>query len=37
MLEMVGESFTGVTVRRKLVLVLSWPSLTVRVMVAEPF
>jgi hypothetical protein len=34
--EITGASFTGVTVRRKARLVESWPSLTVRVMVAVP-
>ena len=36
MLEMVGVSFTGFTVRRKAVLAVALPSLTVMVMVAVP-
>src|SRR5262245_2605508 len=37
MLVIVGGSFTALTVRTKLVLVLSDPSLTVRVIIAVPF
>ena len=37
MLEIVGASFTAFTVTKKLVLLLSCPSLTVTVIVAEPF
>ena len=34
--EIVGRSFTAVTVRRKLVAAVAWPSLTVTVIVAVP-